>query len=122
MAAALSVWACAHVPDDDLYCRRKAVAAVKHTADLPLNWLWRVQYWTANQYNITLAEELEPDYHRVIRLELDVHIVGPAALAGMARKAGATADTVGLYDCPQGRCYIAVLGGRRKGHGVDGRS
>ena len=106
------------MPDDDLYCRRKAVAAVNHIADMPLDWLWRVQYWTANQYNIKLAQALEPDYHWVTRLEVDVHILGPAALAKMAKSVGATPEAVGLYHCPGGRCYIAVLGGRRKGQGV----
>ena len=103
VAAVLLAGACAHMPDTDLYCRRKAVASVKHITDLPLDWLWRVQYWTANQYNIELARQLEPDYHRVIRLEVDIHIVGPAALARMAKRAGATPEAVGLYHCPGGR-------------------
>ena len=119
-SAALIAGACAHMPDKDLYSRRKAVAAVNHIADLPLDWLWRMQYWTANQYNIKLAQALEPDYHWVTRLEVDVHVLGPAALSKMAKKAGATPEAVGLYHCPDGRCCIAVLGGRRKGQGIDG--
>ena len=118
-SAALIAGACAHMPDRDLFYRRKAVAAVSHIADLPLDWLWRVQYWTANQYNIKLAQALEPDYHWVTRLEVDVHILGSAALAKMAKSVGATAEAVGLYHCPGGRCYIAVLGGRRKGCGCE---
>ena len=101
-SAALIAGACAHMPDSGPLLSAQGVAAVNHIADLPLDWLWRVQYWTANQYNIKLAQALEPDYHWVTRLEVDVHILGPAALAKMAEKAGATPEAVGLYHCREG--------------------